>query len=77
VRASDWVRQAIGAGDETRLRRTLVDAPHADRAHPTPEHFWPLLVAAGAAPAGQPWRLVDGGIAHGVLAMDAVVFGTA
>lgn len=72
-----WVRQAIGAQDAARLRRTLHDAPHAARAHPTPEHFWPLLVAAGAAPAGQPWRLVDGGIAHGMLAMDAVVFGTA
>ena len=69
-----WVRDAVVAGDGERLRRTLADAPHAARAHPTPEHFWPLLVAAGAAPARGPWRVVEGGITHGVLAMDAFVF---
>ena len=74
---SDWVREAVVAGDSARLRRTLDEAPQAARAHPTPEHFWPLLVAAGAAPAGQLWRMVDGGIAHGMLAMDSVVFGHA
>lgn len=70
-----WVRDAVGAGDGARLRRTLDDAPQAARAHPTPEHFWPLLVAAGAASPGQPWRVVEGGVAHQMLAMDAIVFG--
>lgn len=74
---SGWVRQAVAAGDGARLRRTLAEAPQAARAHPTPEHFWPLLVAAGAAPIGQPWRVIDGGTAHGMLAMDSIVFGTA
>jgi len=73
---TEWVREAVAARDSVRLRRTLNDAPQAARAHPTPEHFWPLLVAAAAAPVGQPWRWVEGGIAHGMLAMDAVVFGT-
>ena len=71
-----WVRDAVVTGDGARLRRTLSDAPHAARAHPTPEHFWPLLVAAGAARAGEDWSVLDGGIAHGVLSMDAFVFGT-
>ncbi len=44
-----WVRQAVLDGDMTRLGQTLAFAPHADRAHPTMEHFLPLLVAAGAA----------------------------
>lgn len=70
----DWVRAAITAGDSARLRRTLTDAPHAARAHPSTEHFWPLLVAAGAAPAQRDWQVVDGGIAHGMLSMDAFVF---
>lgn len=74
---SGWVREAVADGDGARLRRTLVDAPHAARAHPSAEHFWPLLVAAGAAPAGARWDVVDGGVAHGMLAMDAVVFGAA
>jgi 4,5-DOPA dioxygenase extradiol len=70
-----WVRDAVLAGDGARLRRTLLDAPHAARAHPTAEHFLPLLVAAGAAPAQGDSRVLDGGIAHGVLSMDAFVFG--
>jgi 4,5-DOPA dioxygenase extradiol len=70
-----WVRDVVEQGDRARLLRTLDDAPHARRAHPTPEHFWPLLVAAGAADPGQSVHVVEGGIAHGVLAMDAYAFG--
>lgn len=70
-----WVRDAVEQGDVARLARTLDDAPHARRAHPTPEHFWPLLVAAGAAPALMPVQVIEGGITHGVLAMDAFAFG--
>ena len=72
-----WVREAVTQGDRTRLMRTLDDAPHARRAHPTAEHFWPLLVAAGAADPGLPAQVIDGGITHGVLAMDAYAFGMA
>lgn len=72
-----WVRKAVEQGDQARLLRTLKDAPHAQRAHPTPEHFWPLLVAAGAAPALLPARVIEGGITHGILAMDSFAFGMA
>ena len=71
-----WVRDAVLRGNSVRLRMTLALAPHARRAHPTTEHFWPLLVAAGAASA-MPATVIEGGIAHGVLAMDAFVFGAA
>ncbi len=70
-----WVREAIEQNDTARLVRTLDDAPHARRAHPTPEHFWPLLVAAGAAPVTSPVQVIEGGITHGVLSMDSFVFG--
>ena len=75
-----WVGEAVVQGDGDRLRRTLADAPQAQRAHPTAEHFWPLLVAAGASDTGAgPARgaVMDGGIAHGMLSMDAYVFGAA
>ncbi|MBI3155131.1 MAG: dioxygenase [Burkholderiales bacterium] len=72
-----WVREAVEQGDAARLRRTLDDAPQARRAHPTPEHFWPLLVAAGAAGAMRPAQVIEGGIVHGMLAMDSYVFGVA
>lgn len=72
---SAWVRQAVQAGDEARLQSTLKSAPHAARAHPTAEHFWPLLVALGAAPSALPVTVLQGGITHGVLAMESYVFG--
>jgi len=77
---SAWVREAVEQGDRTRLLRALDDAPDARRAHPTTEHFWPLLVAAGAADAGdgpQPAAVIEGGIAYGMLAMDSYAFGLA
>lgn len=73
-----WVREAVEQGNNVRLLRTLEDAPDAQRAHPTAEHFWPLLVAAGAADAGNgtpPATVIEGGIAHGMLAMDSYAFG--
>lgn len=74
---ADWIRQAIVAHDEDRLLRSLEIAPHAQRAHPTAEHFWPLLVAVGAANGRWPATVLAGGIDHGVLAMDAYLFGRA
>ncbi len=70
-----WVRDAVVRGDSARLRGTLAQAPHARRAHPTTEHFWPLLVAAGAAASALPATVIEGGIAHGVLSMDDFLFG--
>jgi 4,5-DOPA dioxygenase extradiol len=72
-----WVREAVIQGDGARLHQTLSLAPHARPAHPTTEHFWPLLVATGAAAAALPATVIDGGITHGVLSMDSFVFGTA
>ncbi len=70
-----WIREAVLAGDAKQLRQALALAPHAKRAHPSSEHFLPLLVAAGAAKAPLPATVVEGGITHGVLSMDSFVFG--
>ena len=72
-----WVREAVEQGDHVRLLRTLDDAPQARRAHPTAEHFWPLLVAAGAADLAPPAQVIEGGVVHGVLSMDSYAFGPA
>lgn len=74
---AQWMREAVASGDCERLQFALERAPHARRAHPTAEHFWPLLVAAGAAASRRPATVIDGGIVHRVLAMDAYVFGAA
>ena len=71
----ETLRDTVRRGDGARLQRTMSDAPHAQRAHPTTEHLLPLLVAAGAADAGAMAEVIDGGMTHGVLSMDAFVFG--
>lgn len=71
----DWIHQTLRAQDHERLRQTMALAPHAQRAHPTAEHLWPLMVAAGAAGAEAPVGRIEGGMTHGVLSMDAFRFG--
>lgn len=70
----EWVREAVVSGDHARLQTALELAPHAKRAHPTPEHFLPLLIAAGAARRAGSVEVLDGGFAHGVLSMESYVF---
>ncbi|NML43666.1 dioxygenase [Ramlibacter sp. G-1-2-2] len=70
-----WVRQVVEARDDAQLLRTLDIAPHAQRAHPTTEHFLPLLVAAGAAQGDEQVETLEGGITYGVLSMDSYLFG--
>ncbi|HXD41733.1 MAG TPA: class III extradiol ring-cleavage dioxygenase [Ramlibacter sp.] len=72
-----WIREAVQAGDATRVIQALEQAPHAARAHPTAEHFLPLLVALGAARSVLPATVLSGGIVHGVLSMESYVFGQA
>ena len=70
-----WIREAVLAGDGERLKQALAIAPHASRAHPTPEHFLPLLVAAGAADRSAPARVLEGGMTYGVISMESYLFG--
>lgn len=49
VKAFDqWTTQALEQ-DRERLLQWEIEAPYAERNHPTPEHFRPLLITAGAA----------------------------
>lgn len=71
-----WVRDTLARGDLDTLLDYRRQAPEAVRAHPTDEHFMPLFVALGAA--GDRWttnRAIDGGVAYGILSMDAWLFG--
>ena len=48
-----WVDARITAGDATALTQYRDQAPNATLAHPSEEHFLPLLVAVGAASNGK------------------------
>jgi 4,5-DOPA dioxygenase extradiol len=70
-----WVRDAVIERDTASLVSYRSRAPHAERAHPTEEHFLPLLVALGAASDADDAIAIDGGMAYGVLSMDSFAWG--
>jgi 4,5-DOPA dioxygenase extradiol len=66
-----WLKDVLERGD----RDSLVDyrrlAPDAARAHPSEEHFFPVLVAAGAAGKGE---RIHSSMSGASLSMDAYKF---
>jgi len=72
-----WVRTAVLARATGAVVGYRSEAPHAERAHPTDEHFLPLLIAMGATSEDDPLRVLDGGITYGVISMESYVWGLA
>ncbi|MEO6320980.1 MAG: class III extradiol ring-cleavage dioxygenase [Polaromonas sp.] len=72
---ADWVRTAVVSNAVDSLVNYRALAPHAQRAHPSEEHFLPLLVALGAQADSDVLKVVDGGITHGVLSMESYAWG--
>ncbi len=75
IEFSRWVEAAIRRGDKDALLDYRRQAPHAQRAHPSEDHFLPLFFALGAAGWGE-----EGGaladylsreVMYGILAMDS------
>jgi len=71
----EWVEQRLQANDSAALLDYRRQAPYAERAHPTDEHFQPLHFALGAA-GGEVLgaQRIDAGIDAGMLAMDIYRF---
>ncbi len=69
-----WVDAALHDDDAERIALWQEEAPHAARAHPSPEHFLPLPFAFGAAGPRPAVERIDLGVDSGALAMDACVF---
>ena len=73
-----WVRERLRTGDLDGLLAYRDRAPDLQQAHPTDDHFLPLLVAAGAATArgtGEPVTFPIEGFEFGSLSRLAVRFG--
>lgn len=70
-----WVRDAVlddAAGTLVNYRHL---APHAVRAHPTEEHFLPLLVALGANGGESAVQILADEITYGILSMESYAWG--
>ena len=70
-----WVQTAVRARALQPLIHYRAQAPHAARAHPSEEHFLPLLVALGATTELDAVRVLPGGIDHAALSMESYVWG--
>ncbi|WP_096084990.1 DODA-type extradiol aromatic ring-opening family dioxygenase [Agaribacterium haliotis] len=72
---SQWLQQRVKARDDKQLCQLYHSHPLAQRAHPSNEHFLPLLVALGAA-AGERAELIHDSMELGCLNNSSWLFGT-
>jgi len=71
---ADWLHERLAAHDTAALVDYRSRAPEALRAHPSEEHYLPLLVAWGAAGDDVLVERSSAGFEAGVLANDSYVF---
>lgn len=71
IEFSRWVEAALTRGDIPALLDYRSLAPHAQRAHPSEDHFLPLFFALGAAGADARPAYISREVMHSMLAMDA------
>jgi 4,5-DOPA dioxygenase extradiol len=64
-----WVAARVAELDTAALARWKAEAPNPERAHPTTEHFDPLLVAVGARAHGDTPETLHEGFTYGCLSM--------
>ncbi len=74
VAFSDWVHDTIRQSQNEDLINFESKAPFARWNHPTPEHFYPLLVATFAAGDTHTSDRLHHSYTYGVLAMDSYAF---
>jgi len=70
----DWLERTLLAGDEAAFVDWTRQAPEAQRAQPTPEHFLPIFVAYGAAGAKPKAETLFKGFTLGSMSMAAYRF---
>jgi len=70
VEFNAWVRDRLIHKDVAGLVNSLVEAPYADLAHPTAEHFYPLFFTLGSSQSGDELDVIFEGVEYGTLSMD-------
>jgi 4,5-DOPA dioxygenase extradiol len=70
----DWLYENITQGKTEKLVDYLNQAPFAQRNHPSPEHYLPLLVPLGAAGEGACGRRIHCEIDYGIFSMASYIW---
>lgn len=71
----NWVDDTIKNHDLTAMANYRELAPYAKQAHPTDEHFLPLIIAQAASDIDDEVTVLDGDINYQALAMKHYIFG--
>jgi 4,5-DOPA dioxygenase extradiol len=74
VEFSRWIESKLQHGELETLLNYRDLAPHAQRAHPTEDHFVPLFFALGAAGAMAKVDYLSREVMYSMLAMDSMAF---
>jgi len=72
---AEWLTDTVTEGRSAELVNYRRVAPYAAENHPSEEHFFPLIVAAGAAGTGARGRCLHASYTYGVLSMASYAFG--
>lgn len=70
------IQRSVEAGDHASLVSAPVATEVGRHAHPTPEHFMPLLVALGAGGNGSVGRSIHQSFSYGSISMACFAFGS-
>lgn len=70
-RFTRWVREQVEVRDVQALSAPHLLSDDFARAHPTAEHYLPLLIAMGATDGADRLSVLDGRVQHGVISMES------
>lgn len=70
-RFTQWVREQVEAREAQALSAPHLLSDDFARAHPTAEHYLPLLIAMGASDESDQLLVLEGGVQHGVISMES------
>ncbi|WP_286239118.1 DODA-type extradiol aromatic ring-opening family dioxygenase [Neptuniibacter halophilus] len=73
-RFQGWLRSRLEGRDSQALLRPDQHNEDFNRAHPTPEHYLPLLIALGASSVEDRFSVLEGGISHYALSMESYLW---
>lgn len=71
----NWVKKTVTNHDLTAMADYRTLAPYAKQAHPTDDHFLPLIIALACSDKGELITELDAGITYQALSMNNYIFG--